>query len=134
MYECIYVAGSNCRVYRNAHTRWCGKQASSLALSRAPVCGSEKLPEGRRRDTGGGLRDDIHMYICMYLYITSLVSSTRSFLPERSSLSRAAAVHVCKHTYMYVCMNECMNVHTLQGVTAASSGTHTHTLVRKAGV
>jgi len=35
------------------HTRWCRKQTSSLALSGAPVCGSEKLPEGSRRDTGG---------------------------------------------------------------------------------
>ena len=48
------VTGSNSRVWRNTHTRWCRKQASSLALSGAPVCGFIKLPEGGRRDTGGG--------------------------------------------------------------------------------
>jgi len=41
------------------HTRWWEEQASSLALSGAPVGGSSKLPEGSRRDTGGGLRDVI---------------------------------------------------------------------------
>jgi len=46
---------------RVTHTRWCGEQASSLALSGAPVCGSPKLPEGSRRDTGGGLRDVLEM-------------------------------------------------------------------------
>jgi len=34
-----------------------GSRRPSLALSGAPVCGSEELPEGSRRDTGGGLRD-----------------------------------------------------------------------------
>jgi len=35
------------------HTRWWEEQASSLALSDAPVCGVRRLPEGSRRDTGG---------------------------------------------------------------------------------
>jgi len=35
------------------HTRWWKEQASSLALSRAPVCGVRRLSEGSRRDTGG---------------------------------------------------------------------------------
>jgi len=35
------------------HTRWWEEQASRLALSRAPVCGVRRLPEGSRRDTGG---------------------------------------------------------------------------------
>jgi len=39
------------------HTRWWEEQASSLALSRAPAGGVRRLPEGSRRDTGGGLRD-----------------------------------------------------------------------------
>ena len=30
-----------------------GSRRLALALSGAPVCGSEKLPEGSRRDTGG---------------------------------------------------------------------------------
>ena len=40
------------------HTRWWEEQTFSLALSGAPDCGVRRLPEGSRRDTGGGLRDD----------------------------------------------------------------------------
>jgi len=38
-----------------------GRAGASLALSGAPVCGMPRLPEGSRRDTGGGLRDDMSM-------------------------------------------------------------------------
>jgi len=51
------------------HTRGCGEQASRLALSGAPVCGSQKVPEGSRRDTGGGLRDVLLSESEMYIYI-----------------------------------------------------------------
>jgi len=46
------VTGSNSRVQRNTHSRWCREQASSLALSGAPVCGMRGLPKGSRRATG----------------------------------------------------------------------------------
>jgi len=53
------------------HTRWCRKQASSLALSSAPVAAGQasslalwrarqrdvSIPAGGRGDTGRGLRD-----------------------------------------------------------------------------
>jgi len=35
----LHVTRSNSCVKRNTHTRWCGKQASSPALSGAPICG-----------------------------------------------------------------------------------------------
>jgi len=37
----------------HTHIHWWEEQASSLALSGAPVCGMGRLPEGSRRDTGG---------------------------------------------------------------------------------
>jgi len=56
----LYVTGSNSRstlqgvtaASSGTHTRWWEEQASSLALSRAPVCGMRRLPEGSRRYTG----------------------------------------------------------------------------------
>jgi len=60
------------------HTRWCGEQASSLALSRAPVCGSPKLPEGSRRDTGG-------VSVTQHLLSVALhCASTRRLYPPRA--------------------------------------------------
>jgi len=39
--------------FSGTHTRWWEEQASSLALSGAPVCGMRRLPEGSRRDASG---------------------------------------------------------------------------------
>ena len=46
----IIPTGSDSGTHTHAGRK---KQASSLALSRAPVCGMRRLPEGSRRDTGG---------------------------------------------------------------------------------
>jgi len=73
------------------HTRWCGAQASSLALSSAPACGLPKLPEGSRRDTGGGLRGEI---------ITLREGDLRSSKScPIASFRDSASIYVCLKTF-----------------------------------
>jgi len=70
-----YASHGRTAASSGTHTRWCRKQASSLALSGAPVAAGQasslalwrarqrdvSIPEGGRGDTGRGLHDEIRV-------------------------------------------------------------------------